>query len=184
MNIIKKIRICFLLVFIIGLAVGCSGEDTTPKEYSSASGKYALTLPENWVQDTGASNEDMLVAYFDEERTMSISIQRYDKEIAKDTMGLDSLERFQIYYQTNAFIAGLYSLATVEEQEYTMTNMTKVMGEELTSDDSNGTVIKAFQVVAESENAYYACTITGEQEVYDKEITALKEALSALTEKS
>lgn len=182
MNVIKKIRVCFLFIFVTALFAGCSKEDTAPREYTNAGENYALTLSGNWIQDTGASNEDMLVAYFDEEKNMSISIQRYDKEIAKDTMGLDTLERFQVYYQTNAFIAGLYAAAEVTQQDYTMANMTAAVAEELVLSEED-TVIKAFCVVAESENAYYTCTITGEQSVYDKEIAVLKEALSNLSEK-
>ena len=94
--------------------VGCQ-KDTTEIEYTNANASYSITLPATWIQDTGVSNGDMLVLYSNEERDIIISIQRYDREVAQDTMGLDSLERFQQFYKTNSIVAGLYASGETKE---------------------------------------------------------------------
>ena len=44
----------------------------------------------------------------------------------------------------------------------------------------NDTVSKAFFVYAETESHYFVCAITGEQELYDKYISSLKNALQTI----
>ncbi len=175
---------CFLffLSMIMVFMVGCQ-KDTAEVEYSNTNESYSITLPATWIQDTGVSNGDMLVLYSNEERDIIISIQRYDREVAQDTMGLDSLERFQQFYQTNSIVAGLYTLGETEKVEYSMENMKNVVAEELVSDSTDNTTAKAFCVIAETDKAYYTCAITGEQKDYNRNIDHLKTVLSALVEK-
>ena len=183
MKNIKKIVLFLFTAMIMISIMACESNQKTPTEYTNANGSYSITLPANWIQDTGVSNNDMLVLYSNEERDIIISIQRYDREVAQDTMGLDSLEKFQYFYKTNSIIAALYKLCEVEQAEYTMENMKNVLAEELVSDSNDNTVVKAFCVIAETDNAYYTCAITGEQKIYDKNIESIKQALSALVEK-
>ncbi len=172
----------FFLSIIMVFMVGCQ-KDTTEIEYTNANASYSITLPATWIQDTGVSNGDMLVLYSNEERDIIISIQRYDREVAQDTMGLDSLERFQQFYKTNSIVAGLYASGETKEIEYTMENMKNVVAEELVSDSTDNTTAKAFCVIAETDKAYYTCAITGEQKDYNRNIEHLKTVLSAFVEK-
>ena len=182
MDNIKKLILSFFSLIIILSMTACQN-NTTIMGYTNSNESYGITLPATWIQDTGVSNGDILVLYSNEERDIIISIQQYDREIAEDTMGLNSLERFQQFYKINSIIAGLYPSGKTKEVEYNMENMKNVLAEELVSDSNDNTVAKAFCVAAESDNAYYTCIITGEQKIYNRNIDNLKEVLSALVEK-
>lgn len=182
MNNIKK-RILFVMIaFIAVFSVACHGAGEEI-EYMDANGNFSITLPSTWIQDTGVSNNDMLVLYSNEQRDIIISIQRYDREVAEDTMGLNSLEKFQQFYKINSIVSTLYTQGEVKEIEYTMENMKNVIAQEVVSKSSDDTTARAFCVVAENDNAYYTCAITGEQKIYHKNINHLKEVLSKLNEK-
>lgn len=179
MNNIKKI---VMIVIIMLFSSGCQN-NKAPTEYTSISGNYSITLPSTWIQDTSITNADMIVLYSNEERDIIISLQQYDREVAEDTMGLNSLERFEHFYKTNSIVSTLYTTGESEKIEYSMENMKNVIAQELVSKSNDNTTVKAFCVIAETDNAYYTCTITGEQKIYNNHINDLKKALSALVEK-
>ncbi|NDO47478.1 PsbP-related protein [Clostridium sp. MD294] len=182
MNYIKK-RILFMMiacVVIILVACHSAGEEI---EYMDNNGNFSITLPSTWIQDTGVNNNDTLVLYSNEQRDIIVSIQRYDREVAEDTMGLNSLEKFQQFYKINSIVSTLYTQGEVKEIDYTMENMKNVIAQEVMSKSNDDTTAKAFCVIAENDNAYYTCAITGEQKVYHKNINHLKEVLSKLNEK-
>ena len=125
----------------------------------------------------------MIVLYSNEQRDVIVSIQRYDREIAEDTMGLNSLEKFQQFYKINSIVSTVYAQGEVEDVEYSMEGMKNIAAQEVVSKSSDNTTVKAFCVIAENDAAYYTCTITGEQKIYNKNINKLKEVLSKLEEK-
>jgi len=170
MNGIKKRILCVMIIFIAVVTSGCHSK-AEQIEYSDANGNFSITLPSTWIQDTGVSNNDMLVLYSNEQRDIIISIQRYDKEVAEDTMGLNSLQKFQQFHKINSIVSTVYAQGEVEEVE------------EVVSKSNDNTTVKAFCVVAENDNAYYTCAITAEQKIYNKNINKLKEVLSKLDEK-
>lgn len=182
MRDVKRKMFSFFIAIIIIAFCGCQS-DKAPTEYTDANENYSITLPANWIQDTSVSNGDMLVLYSNNQRDIIVSIQRFDRDVAEDTMGLNSLERFQQYCKINSIIATLYTQGKTEQQKYDMKNMKNVIAEELVSDSNDNTVSKAFCAIAETEGSYYICIITGEQKVYDKNINSIKEAISDLVEK-
>lgn len=180
-NMKYMIKVVIMIVMLL-VATGCSDGKSTI-EYTSASGNYSITLPSTWIQDTNITNGDILVLYSNEQRDIIISIQQYDREVAEDTMGLDSLQKFEHFYKTNSIVSTLYTTGEVDEVNYSMANMKNVIAEEVQSKSNDNTVAKAFCVLAETDNAYYTCTITGEQKIYNKNIKNLKQVLSAMVEK-
>ncbi|MCI9355386.1 MAG: hypothetical protein HFE58_11445 [Firmicutes bacterium] len=182
MNGIKKRILCVMIIFIAVVTSGCHSK-AEQIEYSDANGNFSITLPSTWIQDTGVSNNDMLVLYSNEQRDIIISIQRYDKEVAEDTMGLNSLQKFQQFHKINSIVSTVYAQGEVEEVEYSIEGIKNIAAQEVVSKSNDNTTVKAFCVVAENDNAYYTCAITAEQKIYNKNINKLKEVLSKLDEK-
>ena len=182
MNGIKNKILCMMIIFIAMIAAGCHGKGEE-LEFMDANGNFSIKLPSSWIQDTGVSNNDMIVLYSNEQRDVIVSIQRYDREIAEDTMGLNSLEKFQQFYKINSIVSTVYAQGEVEDVEYSMEGMKNIAAQEVVSKSSDNTTVKAFCVIAENDAAYYTCTITGEQKIYNKNINKLKEVLSKLEEK-
>ncbi len=73
MKNIKKIVLFLFTAMIMISIMACESNQKTPTEYTNANGSYSITLPANWIQDTGVSNNDMLVLYSNEERDIIIS---------------------------------------------------------------------------------------------------------------
>lgn len=181
----KHITSFFCILLCLSIFSGCSQQNTTPTEYTSKSGEYAITLPGNsWIIDTSTSNSDLLKLYSDQQKNIIILIQKFPKDVAADTMGLDSLDKFMTFYQENISFAGLSSFGPPTEQtDIILEQMLTTKAYEYTAESKTATM-KLLQVYAETTDDYYACAITADEKIYQKNISTLKDSLKSLTEKT
>ncbi|MEY8320879.1 copper amine oxidase N-terminal domain-containing protein [Lachnospiraceae bacterium 46-61] len=149
---------------------------STTTQYTSKNKNYSIILPsENWKEEY-SDLENTIIAD-STEGELSVLISSFDKQELK-LSGIQTAEEFAKFNKDSAYYT-VYAMGKVIEQHITLNNMNVVTADEIIVEE-NDTISKAFFVYGETEDSYYVCAITGEQELYDKYISSLKSALQTI----
>jgi len=145
-------------------------------QYTSKNENYSITLPgENWKEEY-SDLENTIIAD-STEGELSVLVSNFDKQELKSS-GIQTAQEFAKFNKESAYYA-VYAMGKVTEQNIILNNMNVVGADEIIVEE-NDTVSKAFFIYAETESHYFVCAITGEQELYDKYISSLKNALQTI----
>ncbi len=145
-------------------------------QYTSKNENYSITLPgENWKEEY-SDLENTIIAD-STEGELSVLVSNFDKQELKAS-GIQTAQEFAKFNKERTYYA-VYAMGKVTEQNIVLSNMNVVGADEIIVEE-NDTVSKAFFVYAETESHYFVCAITGEQELYDKYISSLKNALQTI----
>lgn len=153
--------------------------DIALKTFVVNDGTFSIDLPATWVQDM--ENTDILVVDQDASHALTVMVERYPLEFVKEEMTGTDLAAFITLYEKKG-IPKLLEMATVSPLTELITpNVIEARGYELTvklEDKTN----KAYFIYTQTPNAFYSISINAEEDVYEKEVHALKYIPATLKE--
>lgn len=156
-----------------------AGIDTRElQEYTPASGNYAISIREiegGWKVYPDTGNEEQLVL---DNKDMSFSILM--QSFPKESEAYQDFESFETFYRN----ATASSMGEGKEESIAIDNEAILNHSSmLYSVDSQGYTFYGQITVFETENAYYSCTITGLDQIYNDNIEEYKELYNSFEEK-
>ncbi len=144
--------------------------------YTSKDKSYSITLPgENWKEEYSELENTIIVDSTEGE--LSVLISNFKKEELKES-GIETVEEFAKFNQDSAYYV-IYAMGSVTPKNMVLNNMDVIGADEIRVEE-NGVVSKAFFVYAQTENYYYVCAITGQENLYEKHIEELQKALQTI----
>lgn len=155
-----------------------SAETRELQEYAPASGSYTISICEidgGWTVYPDAGNEEQLVLD-NEDMSFSILMQSFPKE-SDAYQDFVSFEEF--YRQATASSMGEGTVENIDINNAVILNYSSM----LYAVDSQGYTFYGQITVFETENAYYSCTITGLDEIYNDNIAVYEELYNTFAEK-
>lgn len=155
--------------------------DTTDgyRTFTLNSNQYSILLPDTWIQDL--DNQDILVADFDEDHKLTVMVERYPlSEVSVDMEGTD-LDAFIKLYEAKGIPKLLEMATTSEMTEFTTDNLVAAKGYELLFEGEDFTN-KGYFIYAQTDQAFYSMSISGNGDVYDANIQDLMYLPATLTE--
>lgn len=173
--------ILITIIFCIGTA-GCQGKNfIAVEQYSSTGSTFSVQITGKWIQPPDTS-PDSIILDNNENKTLTVMIQRYEKEVVYEAADIETLEQFIKYYHENV----LSTLLMVKDngtviEDITVEGMKKAKRETLNATIDTITA-KAQIAYMESEKYYYCFTITGIKQLYDMQIEELEKAVFTIKE--
>lgn len=147
------------------------------KRFTINDGSFSVALPSSWIQDE--TSQDVLVVDLDQNHGLTLMVERYPMDSLK--LENKDLTSFIKLYEAEG-IPQLLKLTTATELEHFSTdNLIDLYGYELTAELENATN-KAYFMYAQTENAFYSISISGEASIFDSQIESLKYLPSSLKE--
>ena len=148
------------------------------QEYAPSSGSYTISIHEidgGWTVYPDTGNEEQLVLD-NEDMSFSILMQSFPKE-SDAYQDFVSFEEF--YRQATASSMGEGTVENIDINNAVILNYSSM----LYAVDSQGYTFYGQITVFETENAYYSCTITGLDQIYNDNIAVYEDLYNTFAEK-
>lgn len=175
----KKRIWCSLLLFVLTavfLFSGCGkGDKLKTTEFKGSEDTYSIAIPGEWTE-AEAGNPDHLVLE-NKDQTLVVMVQKFPKELLKAA----TLDDFIKLYHDNAIPQMAANADVVNQEDVKIEEMVSAKAEEYVVSDEQDTA-KAYIAYIQSDENFYAFTITGIAPVYDDSIEDLKSCVPSFQE--
>ncbi|WP_129600658.1 hypothetical protein [Anaerophilus nitritogenes] len=176
----KKLVLGIMVLSCIALLFGCSNSvsKSPAKEYSNKLNTFKISVAGEWIVEENTNENNITLD--NEDKSLTITIQGFSKSFeAMDQ--IKDVDTF-IALKEKTVLAKLIEMGEVSEIENVKIDGVKAAKANEIVAEQNGVVAKCYNVYIETEKAFYSATITGVEELYDKNIESLKEALKTFKE--
>lgn len=207
MGFLKKLALATIAVTLT-LALGACAKDTAPEnetpvneagedanaaddaddsvtpaetvEFTNGNDTFTIAVAGEFTQDTNVNPDQIVIDNAD--RTLTIMVQKLGKSNLQQMNEVEDLDQFITFYKEKGIAALVENSEVMPVYDFAAPNTLNAQADEFVA-SQGGQTSKAFIAYLETEDNFYAYTITGVEELYDANVETLKESINTLTEK-